>query len=331
MLSAMRPFFTALACSWIALIGAAWFYSNRFPQSHWIMAAALPAFLLEAVFYLGAIFEEPRDWFRGVPPRRSQGLMLWLSALLPYLVFSVCARTFQANAFEVLAVLTLLLAYWYIVAPRRWAYDVGFLIIVVAPVVLHVFSRIYISPEPSLRIGDALGHLMWIRLGIAALLILRGWYPGEFGFWPTGKEWIAGSVWFAIAAIPLCALGVAIGMIRFAPLQRPWWQAAAIIVGSFFGVLWVVALSEELFFRGVIEKFFLNFWRSPVLAVAISAVLYGCSHLWYRAFPNWREALVTAVLGVPCGIAYLRTGSVRAPMVTHALAAVTVRALFRYT
>lgn len=295
------------------------------------MGAALPAFLLEAIFYLGAIFEEPRDWFRAIPPKRLQGLMLWVSALLPYLVFSLRAGTFQANAFEVLAILTLLLAYWYIVAPRRWAYDVGFLIIVAAPMVQHVFSRIYLSPEPALRIGDALGHLMWIRLGIAALLIVRGWYPGEFGFWPTAKEWMLGALWFAIAAIPLCALGVSIGMIRFAPLDRPWWQVAGIVGGSFFGVLWVVALSEELFFRGVIEKFFLNRWKSPVAAVAISAILYGCSHLWYRAFPNWREALVTAALGVPCGILYARTDSVRAPMVTHALAAVTVRALFRYS
>ncbi len=295
------------------------------------MSAALPAFLLEAIFYLGSIFEETRDWFRGVPPRRLQALLLWLSALLPYLVFSLRARTFEAHAFEVLAVLTLVLAYWYIVAPRRWAYDAGFLIVVAAPVVLRVFSRIYISPDPSLRIGDALGHLMWIRLGVAALLILREWYPGEFGFWPSGSEWIAGILWFAIAAVPLCALAVAIGMIRFAPLQRPWWQIAGIVAGSFFGVLWVVALSEELFFRGVIEKFFLNLGGSSVLAIAISAALYGCSHLWYRGFPNWREALVTTALGVPCGIAYLRTGSVRAPMVTHALAAATLRALFRYT
>ncbi len=295
------------------------------------MGAALPALLLEAVFYLGSIFEGPRDWFGAIRPTRSQGLMLWLSALLPYLVFSLRARTFQANAFELLAVLTLLLAFWYIVTPRRWAYDAGFLIIVAAPVVRHVFSRIYISPEPALRIGDALGHLMWIRLGIAALLILRGWHPGEFGFWPTRKEWMTGTLWFAIAAVPLGALGILIGMIQFAPLQRPWWESAAIIAGAFFGVLWVVALSEELFFRGVIEKFVLNVWGSPVLAVAISAALYGCSHLWYRSFPNWREALVTAALGIPCGMAYLRTGSVKAPMVTHALAAVTVRALFRYT
>lgn len=295
------------------------------------MGAALPAFLLEAIFYLGAIFEEPRDWFRLVLPKRSQGLMLWASALLPYLVFSLRTGTFQANAFEVLAVLTLLLAYWYIISPRRWAYDVGFLIIVAAPIVQHVFSRIYISPDPELRIGDALGHLMWIRLGIAALLIERGWYPGDFGFWPTAKEWMLGSLWFAIAAIPLCAFGLSIGMIRFAPLDRPWWQVAGIVVGTFLGVLWVVALSEELFFRGVIEKFFLNRWKSPVAAIAISAILYGCSHLWYRAFPNWREALVTAALGVACGIVYARTDSVRAPMVTHALAAVTVRALFRYT
>ncbi len=118
-------------------------------------------------------------------------------------------------------------------------------------------------------------------------------------------------------------------MFRFAPLQGEWWRLAGVAIGTFFGMLWVVAFGEELFFRGVIERALLNRRRSPVLAVGISAVLFGAVHLWFHHFPDWRRALVAAVLGIACGVAYLRTGSVRAPMVTHAFVVTTWRVFFK--
>jgi membrane protease YdiL (CAAX protease family) len=93
--------------------------------------------------------------------------------------------------------------------------------------------------------------------------------------------------------------------------------------------LWVVALGEELFFRGVIERALLNGWRSPVPAVLLSAILFGSAHLWFHEFPNWRRALIATLLGLGCGMAYLRNGSVRAPMVTHALVVTTWRVFFK--
>jgi membrane protease YdiL (CAAX protease family) len=65
-----------------------------------------------------------------------------------------------------------------------------------------------------------------------------------------------------------------------------------------------------------------------VLAVIVSTVVYGCAHLWYHDFPNWRFALIAAVVGCFYGAAYLRRGSIRAPMVAHALVVVTWRMLF---
>ena len=294
------------------------------------MSAALPAYMLEAIFYLGSIFEQTRECLKTFLSRRWQALFLWVSALLPYLIFATGTGTANKHALEIVALLTAAVAYWYLLFPRRAIYDLGFLVIAAAPIVLRAFGRLYASPDPDLKIGDALGHLMWIRLSIAALLIFREWEPGPFGFWPTAQEWKTGTLWFTIAVIPLTALALSVGLVRFAPLEGPWWRFSAIVIGSFLGVLWVVALSEELFFRGVVERACLNRWSSPALAIAISAVLYGASHLWYRGFPNWREALVTAALGIPCGIAYQRTGSVRTPMVTHAFAVATVRAFFRY-
>ncbi len=186
MFRAMRPFFIALACSWMGIFAAALYYSRLHPHSHWIMTAAFPAFLVEAIFYLGSGFERTRSWFGRVRPRAAQAAILWISALLPFSIFSLGAGTFERNTFYLLCMLCAVLAFWYVVLPHRLAYDIGFLIVAAAPVILRVFQRIYVSPDDHIRV-DILGHLMWIRLGIAALLILRAWDPGPFSFWPRSR------------------------------------------------------------------------------------------------------------------------------------------------
>jgi membrane protease YdiL (CAAX protease family) len=328
-LRAMRPFFIMLVCSWTALFVTALFYSSKHPHSYWIMAVALPAFWVEIFFYLASVFEETRTWFGRINSRALQATILWVSALLPFLIFSVGTGTFHWNAFFLLALLCGVLAYWHVLLPRRPAFDAGFLVVAAAPVILRVFPRIYRSPDEHIRGLDILGHLMWIRLGIAALLILREWHPGGFGFWPRAHEWKVGILYYLFVVVPICVLAMELGVVEFAPLHDAWWRVAGMTLGYFFGALWVIALGEELFFRGVIERALLEAWRSPVLAVLISAVLFGSVHLWFQRFPNWDRALLASVLGLGCGVAYARTGSVRSSMVTHAFVVTTWRVLFR--
>jgi len=291
------------------------------------MTAALPAFLVEAFFYLASVFEETRARFNRIRLPRLKAALLWISALLPYSIFSLATGTFERNAFYLLALLCAVFAFWYVLLPRRVAYDVGFLVIAAAPIVTHVFRRIYRSPD-DIRV-DILGHLMWIRLGIAALLILREWNPGAFGFWPRAREWRAGILWYFIFVIPIVALALGIHDVHFELVSGPWWRVAGIGIGTFFGILWVVALGEELFFRGVIERALLDTWRSTALAVAVSALLFGSVHLGFRQFPDWRRALTTVLLGIALGIVYARTASVRASMVTHAFVVATWRMFFK--
>ncbi len=309
------------------MFATALIYSRQHPYSHWVMTAALPAFLVEAIFYLGSVFEETRSWLARIRVARLQGAILWISALLPYCIFSVASGTFQRNAFYLLALLTGVFAFWYVLLPRRAAYDIGFLVIAAAPIVLRVFPRIYRSPD-DIRV-DVLGHLMWIRLGIAALLVLREWKPGSFGFWPRRDEWRSGVLWYFIFVIPIVLLALGTHDVRFDPQNGPWWRVAGIGLGTFFGILWVVALGEELFFRGVIERALLDKSGSVVLAIAVSATLFGSVHLGFRQFPDWRRAVTATLLGIALGIVYARTGSVRAPMVTHAFVVATWRIFFR--
>ena len=329
MLRTLRPFFITLACIWIALLATALVYSGEHPHSHWIMSAALPAFLIEAIFYAGSVFQSTRDWFSKVGATRTKATLLWISALIPYCIFSLAAGTFLRNAFEILALLTGVLAFWFVLLPRRVAYDLGFLVIAAAPVISRVFVRLYRSPDDHALRVDVLGHLMWIRLGIAALLLLREWDPGAFGFWPERREWRIGSQYYLAVLAPITGAALALHTVRFGLVAGPWWRVVAIGIGTLFGALWVIALGEELFFRGVIERALLRRGRSPAPAILISAALYGGVHLWFHQFPDWRQGLVVTVLGIACGIAYWQTGSVRVPMVTHAFVVATWRVFFK--
>jgi membrane protease YdiL (CAAX protease family) len=318
-----------LAGTWTALVLAAFYYSNLHPDFRWIWTAALPAFFLETLFYLGSVFENTRTaWADVLSASARRAAALWISALLPYLVFSLAAGTFVRNALLLIAGLSAIYAFWYVVFPRRIAYDIGFLVIAAFPFVARVFGRLYQSPDPHLRV-DILGHLMWIRLGVLILLVLREWNAGPFGLWPRSREWRNGFIWFAAAILPLTATALALHAVHYSPVQGPWWRFLAIAAGTFLGAFAVITLGEELFFRSVIQRAIDRASGSVVLAVILSSLLFGGVHLWYRHFPNWQWAVVATVLGVFCGIAYAQTGSIRASMVTHSLTIMMWRMIFQ--
>ena len=242
------------------------------------------------------------------------------------MILTLSAGTFDRNAFYLLAGLTAALSFWHVILPRRAAYDIGFLIIAAAPQITRVFARIYRAPDPQI---SYLGHVMWIHTGIIALLVLREWRPGEFSFWPTPKDWQIGTFLFLLSIAPLIGLALAVHDVHFVVPHAAWWRLGGEGIGTFFGILWVVALSEELFFRGFIQRALADHWRNPVFAILAAALLFGSAHLWVHTFPNWPHALVAAGLGAACGVAYWWAGSVRASMVTHAFVVVTWRLFFR--
>jgi membrane protease YdiL (CAAX protease family) len=306
------------------LVAAAIVYSRQHPQSPWILYAALPAFLLEVAFYLASVFKQTRELFKKLRSPKVQAILLWVSAFTPYLIFSLAANIFNRNSFYLIAGLSAVLSFWYVLVPRRAIYDAGFLVIAAAPQITGVFKRLFVLPQM-----DVLGHLAWIHVGIMALLILREWKPGEFSLWPAPREWQIGMFVFALAIAPLIAVAQAVHYAHFVVPHAVWWRLAGEGIGTFFGILWVVALSEELFFRGFIQRALENQWHSRVVAVAVSAIVFGASHLWAHSFPNWPYAVVASLLGVACSLAYWWGGSVRASMVTHAFVVVTWRLFFR--
>lgn len=323
----MRQFLGTLAVVWTAASIAAQVYSGQQNIPYRIEIALLPAFLIEIAFYLVPGFPSVRKAFDEFGARAFRAVLLTASAVLPYVVESWALGTFSGASFLLLLALVAVAAFWYAILPPNIAADLLFLAFMGAVYLTKTFDHIYGRPIPHVPLG-ILGRLMWIRLGLMAVLSLRCIEDVRFGFVPSWREWRLG------VQLYVCFLPVGIGLayaLRFVHFQQPhvvWWKFALFFAGTFLAFLWVVALAEEFFFRAFLQRLLANQTRSDVAGLVGAALLFGSAHLWFGRYPNWRLALLGAAAGVFYGLALLKSRSVRASMITHALVATTWRMLF---
>lgn len=314
---------------WLACLPAGWFYftSESVPP-----AVAVPftiALLVEAGLYILPGFDGARRRIASVSNRRLLAAGLTLSAVVPYLTYAIPVGVFAWQSLALLILLSAAAAFWFVELPRRGVIDGLFLLLMIAVALSPVFKLAIPAVAPKAP-GELLGRLMWIRVGIAAVLFLRGAEGVGFGFVPTRRDWKIGLLHWA-AFLPVAfLLNLGLGFAR----PRPWppadpWRTALLAVAVFLGMLWVTALSEEFFFRGLLQQWLADWTGSRHWALAVASVVFGAAHLWFPpGFPNWRFMILAAAAGVFYGRAYQSAQSIRAAMVTHALVNVSWRVFF---
>jgi uncharacterized protein len=309
-----RGFILAVVIGWILLTAAGFYYARLKSIPASLAAPLIAAFLIEYVFYLVPGFPSLREWLADNVPSRRLALLLALSAMAPYLVYSVAIGQFRAVAVSRLAALVLVLSFFYVLRRPSPARDLALLALIAVVFVTKFFRQIYISQVPQVSI---LGQLMLIRLFASVMLILRRIEGTGFGFLPTVKEWKIGLrnfLWFLPLGLGLWA---GLGMLRVQASRTE----LLMLPLQFLGMLWVVALFEEFLARGLLQQWLSDWTKRPNLALFLASSVFGLCHLWFPPYPNWKMAIVTAVLGWFCGKAYNEAGGIRAAMVTHALVA----------
>ncbi len=311
---------------WAACVIAGFLYAHQ-QNIPWRMALlALPAFLMEATFYYALAADRVRARIEKLAPA-TVAMALTGAGLAPYLAASLAFHSFEWRWFGLLAALVFFAAFWYVFAAKSGVFDVLFLVFLAAVMLFRVFPHIYISPHPKLPLY-ALGQAMWVRTGVFVMLAIRRVSGVGFGFWPDRRHWKVGVLYYFLFLI--CSVELAV-LIHFAAPHWPRWgweKTSFVAIATFFGVLWVVALGEEFFFRGLLQQWIGKWVRSEKAGLLITAVLFGAVHLWFRSFPNWRFAIMAALAGVFYGMAFRQTKSIRASMVTHALVVTTWRIFF---
>lgn len=312
---------------WLGSALAAYIYSLQFHIPPHLMLEALPACLLEATFYYALGVERFRAWLEKLPPAGA-ALVLTLAAVAPYGAAAVAFGFFRWKALAILALLAATASFWYVALPHKGAVDVLFVLFMAAVFLANIERSQYVNPYPKLQL-DVLGRLMWIRTGAFAMLSIRRMKGIGFGFWPRRGEWAVGAAYFA-AFLPFAAL--AGWMVHFgsphAPHVEGLLRESFLTLGTFFGVLWVLALGEEFFFRGLLQQWIGTWLKSDWLGLALASILFGLAHLWLHAFPNWQMVAMAAVAGVFYGLAFRQARSIRASMVTHALTVTAWKVFF---
>ena len=287
------------------------------------IGAALAAGLIEASFYVATGFEAARDW----AARRLPSTALWLaaSALPAYLIYGIGAGTFSWRAFALLIVLASVVSWWYELLPASAWTDAGFLALIAGGLLFGLFPFLFPPLSKSWK-TDFIGHILWLRLSFWALLVVRDRGDAGFGFLPRRIDWMIGAR-YAAYCVPFAAVVFwAIQPMRLKD-KLSWDLTPLVAIGTFLGLLWVVALSEELFFRGVLLPALSRSLNSPWRGLIATSILFGLVHLSFRHFPNWKMVLLAGVLGLFCGRAAQLAGSIRAGMVTHALVVTIYRVL----
>ena len=286
-----------------------------------------PAFLVEFIFYLTPGFAEVRAAFDRLGSKGLRAALLALSAVIPYAIEAPFTGTFTWNFFFALLAVALVASFWYVGMGASLLYDLAFLVFMGAVYLSKSFDRGYGHPAPHVTLG-ILGQLMWIRLGLMAVLSLRGMGEIRFGFVPEAREWRVGAQFYVLFLPVAAALAYLLKFAHYHPQPLEWWKFLLLLVGTFLAFLWVVALAEEFFFRAFLQVLLAKQMRSQWAGLIMASVLFGLAHLWFRSFPNWRFAALGAASGIFYGLAFLKAGSIRASMVTHALVVTTWRMFF---
>jgi uncharacterized protein len=307
-----------LGAGWLLLALAAWLYARLQSIPGWAALPVAAAFLIEIPFYLSPGFESARSWLGRLRKTRAAPL-LTASAVAPWAVYSVATGEARFTGFLLLLLVAVIVSFWYLALPQAPVADALFLVAIAAIYLSKVFDRIYLSPIPKLSIS-VLGHLMLIRTAALAILIFRGNVKAEYRLIPNRKEWGTGLRYFGMM-LPIIALAYwGLGLVRLRSHPNGVALTVLLGIGAFVPILWVVALSEEFFFRGLLQQWIEQWTGNPNMALVVAALVFGCAHLgFHRIFPNWRWAIVAAILGIFCGLAWRNSRSVQAAMVTHAL------------
>ena len=313
----IRQFWTTVGVGWVLLGVAAFVYARLMKVPAGIALPLALAFLAEYPFYLLPGFAAVRERFVTGGKARAAAIFA-ASAIAPWLIYALSTGHFSWSALVVLASIAVLTNFWYIAFPAHPAADLLYLCLFAAILLLKVFTRVYPAPWPKIEMS-VLGHVMLIRVMAFSFVAIRGGVGADYRFIPTRREWLDGLRWFAILLPPLGAVYWALGLV--AP-RMPHPMNIGLVIGTFFGILWLTALSEEFIFRGLLQPWIEKWTSSPVAALVVTSLLFGSIHLTFHfhgGFPNWRFSIAAATLGLFCGLARRRTGGIQAGMVAHAL------------
>jgi uncharacterized protein len=311
-LRSRTPTYLAASVAFALLLVAFWFVARSLSATSGMGAAFVPAFASFA-FLLAPL------WFFafGVADHlraalRSTFALILAPAILalPYLLFSIPLHRFQPGFALALALIPVALSALLTRTsqePKLLWQDVVVLLVLAFALELGLLSGAW--PQPGL---GSLPKLYLADVALYLYLVVRPIEGMGYSFVPSSSAFLIGlREWFFYAPFAF-GLGFSLRFIKFFPRTHTATHIAAGIVEIFL----LTAVSEELFFRGILQNLL-----EPITgrgrALAITAVLFGLSHFHKGAVFNWRYVILAAIAGVFYGRAWRAKRQLLASSITH--------------
>jgi len=178
---------------------------------------------------------------------------------------------------------------------------------------------------PHHSLAYSMNSLMATSLAVFLFACVRGLKDvGYRCHFQNRDGWIGvrNFLFFAPLAIPI---GLLTGFITISRRPISAWD----LLYSALGIFFLIAIPEELLFRGIIQNFLEKTSRKPGLALVVTSLLFGAAHLNNGPSPDWRYFLLASLAGLFYGNAYQRTRALLAPAFVHTLVDTVWRAFFR--
>lgn len=290
--------------------------------------------------YLAFAWDRWRDWVKRAQARLGDWTVFLL--LLPYLL-AVNFRPSLVGLVQMVIFLALPVILLRLRRPGARLFDLWHILIVLCvwiPIELSLFTLFIDLIVPGAGFGarlagvrllpqvDALllpgvglpvDKLIAVLLMLYIFLIYRPLKEIGFSFrWRWCDLWSAllGLGLFIVIGIPT---GLATGFLHFQPALPKLANAAFSIIGGYL----LVALPEEILFRGMIQNMLRERLKSNWIALLIAAPIFGLAHLNNAtrgfAVPNWGYVLMASLAGLAYGYVWMRTRKVTAAAITHML------------
>jgi membrane protease YdiL (CAAX protease family) len=141
--------------------------------------------------------------------------------------------------------------------------------------------------------------------------------PSRATAWMGIREWL---FYFPFAVV----IGGATGFIHFHGVL----PQAGIVVGAALVTFPLIALPEELFFRGILQNL-LETRLGQTSALILASALFGLSHFNHGSAFNWRYVLLATIAGIFYGRAWRAQRQIFASVLTHTLVDVVWSSWFR--
>jgi hypothetical protein len=162
---------------------------------------------------------------------------------------------------------------------------------------------------------SAFNKVLLLDMGIYGFIVLRQLDGVGFDLRLKLRDLGVGLREYVFYAPIAVALGLGLVFLHF----HARWPSGAQASEAFVFTFLLIAIPEELFFRGWLQNLLeRRLGRTPALLV--TAVLFGLSHFNKRAVHfNWRYVLMAALAGIFYGRAWRQNRRVGASALTHAL------------